>query len=160
MPVQTQPCTILLLWLSLLVIVDDLLVKELEPKLSKYSKPFFEGIVKKPVLPVKFSEFTMPESLIGISLFESSIVPIRIPLLAASISPIRSFVSRPDNEILELSSSNSILVIESEVAELVRNISGALLTINSSSSPSIFKTSGSSPRITKLTSEKTGGPEV
>ena len=118
-PVQTQPSTILLLWPSILVIIDALLVNELEPKLSKYSNPFFEGMVKYPALPVRFFESAVPFSLIGISLFESNIVPTRTPLFSASISPIRRFASRPDKEILELLSSNSMFVFKLDVADLV-----------------------------------------
>ena len=75
-------------------------------------------------------------------------VPTIIPLFAVNISLIRSFAFLPDSEIFELLSSNSTLVVESEVADFVRFTSGELLMISSSSSPRDLSKSGSSPKIT------------
>ena len=54
----------------------------------------------------------MPFTLIGNSLFESSIELTIIPLFSAYNSLTSSSVFFPDNEILELLNSNSILVFE------------------------------------------------
>ena len=129
------------------MIVEILLTNEVFPKLSRYSIPPLEGMVKNPVLPVIFLELVIPLSLIGISLLESSIVPTIIPLLAAYNSPTKALASLPDREILELSSSNSIFVFDCEESDIVVLIPGALLIISSSSSPNCSNTSGSSPKI-------------
>ena len=94
------------------------------------------------------SGLLMPFSLIGISLFESSIVPTITPLLAAYNSLTKFFGFMPDKEIFELFSSSSILVLMFEVSDFVRLISGASLIISSNFSPSCFRTNGSSPKIT------------
>ena len=54
----------------------------------------------------------IPLTLIGISLFESSIELTTIPLFSAYSSLTSSSVFLPDSEILELLNSNSILVFE------------------------------------------------
>ena len=130
------------------------------PKLSIYSNPPSDGTVKKLVLPVKSSVPVNPLSLIGISLLESSIVPTVMPLFAAYNSSTRRFAFSFEREILELFNSSSIFVFVLEVSDLVKLTPGALLTMSSNSSPSSFNTRGSSPYIAKLTSAKTGGPDM
>ena len=87
-------------------------------------------------------------------------MPTIIPLFAAYNSSAIRFAFTLEREILELFNSNSIFVFVFEVSDLVKFIPGALLIISSSSSPSSFNTKGSSPYIAKLTSAKTGGPDM
>ena len=109
--------------------------------------------------PVKSDEFEIPFSLMGISIFESSIELIKRPLLAANNSFTISSVFFPDKDIFELSNSNSTLVFELVASYLVWLMSGALFIISSSSDPNSTRTFSSSPKMSYLISEKNGGPE-
>ena len=69
--------------------------------------------------PVISLEFVIPLTLIGISLFESSIVPTITPLLAAYSCSARMPVFFPESETFELSNSNSMLVEEFDASDFV-----------------------------------------
>ena len=123
------------------------------------SIPPEEDIDNDSLSPVMFEEFTMPFTLIGISIFESNIELMTMPLLAANNSLTKISVFFPDKDTFELSNSNSIFVLEFVASDLVWLISGALLIINSSLEPSSRRMVSSSPKMSYLISEKNGGPE-
>ena len=66
-----------------------------------------------------FEEFTIPFTLIGISIFESNIELMTMPLLAANNSLTKISVFFPDKDTFELSNSNSIFVLEFVASDLV-----------------------------------------
>ena len=82
-PVHTHPSTSLTLWLLIFVISPDFLFIKVSPKFPMKSILSPDGIDKKLASPVISLEFAIPFILMGISLFESTMEPTIIPLLAA-----------------------------------------------------------------------------
>ena len=97
----------------------DLLLSNVLPKLPTVSIPFDVAKDSKLESPVMFELFTVPFTLIGISIFESSIELITNPLFDAKSSLANFSVLLPDSEMLELSNSNSIFVLEFVASDLV-----------------------------------------
>ena len=69
--------------------------------------------------PVISEEFTIPFTLMGISMFESNIELITSPLFAANNSFTINSVFFPAKEMFELSNSNSTFVFELVASDLV-----------------------------------------
>ena len=89
------------------------------PKLPMKSIPFCDGMESELVSPIISIESFIPLTLIGISLFESSIELTMTPLFCANNSLTNNSVFFPASEMLELSNSNSIFVFEYPASDLV-----------------------------------------